>query len=106
MVFEAPQSKHKDPSSQEFRSYRPAKVREDMGYVVMPDIGFHRDQEMSNSLRVSQNLAKPVTAKMSGGENPIGNERITVAAQHQRLINVGAYLSTRNPTFILRNIAR
>ena len=50
MVFEAPQSKHKDPSSQESRSYRPAKVREDMGFVVMPDIGFHRDQEMSNSL--------------------------------------------------------
>ena len=63
-----------------------------MGYVVMPDIGFHRDQEMSNSLRVSQNLAKPVTAKISGGENPIGNERMTVAVQHQRLINVGASL--------------
>ena len=55
----------------------------------MPDIGFHRDQEMSNSLRVSQHLAKAVTAKMPGGENPIGNDRMTIAAQHQRLIDVG-----------------
>ena len=45
MVFEARQSKHKDPSSQESRSYCPAKVREDM-YVVMPDIGFHRDRDV------------------------------------------------------------